>query len=267
MRARILVVDDNRSNLDLMLYLLRAFGYDAVGANDGLTGIETAQGSTFHAVLADILMPEIDGYQFARRLKIAAVACATPLVAVTALAMVGDRERLLAAGFDGYIAKPIDPQTFISQVERYLAPSLRSQTPHRPLGAPEAGTQREASGPVVLAVDDVPANLEFIDAALGPFGYRVLHASSVAEAVAALEWTRPAVIVCDLHMPSGDGLELVEHVRSTDRLRDVPFLFLSSTSWQTSDHRKGLELGAQKFLLRPIDPAALRKEIELLLVT
>lgn len=118
--ARFLVVDDNRSNLDLMLYLLRAFGYEAQGAHDGLSGLEAARGSAFDAVLVDILMPGMDGYELARRFKADDVLAATPLIAVTALAMVGDRERLIAAGFDGYIAKPIDPPTFLTQVERYL---------------------------------------------------------------------------------------------------------------------------------------------------
>jgi len=265
--ARILVVDDNQSSLDLMLYLLRTFGYDTVGANDGLAGIEAVQGSTFHAVLADILMPGIDGYEFARRLKADANGRATPLLAVTALVMVGDRERLLAAGFDGYIAKPVDPQTFVSQVERHLARALRSQASHTSSPAFEGGVSRDPSGPVVLAVDNVRANLEFIDAALAPFGYLVIPARSVADAVATLERVRPTTIVCDLHMSPGDGLELVEHVRSAECLRDVPFIFLSSTSWLTPEHRKGLGRGTEKLLLRPIDPAALRQEIELLLGT
>jgi CheY-like chemotaxis protein len=118
--ASILVIDDNEANLELMLYLLRAFGHAADGRSDGLTGLEAAQSGSYALVLCDILMPGIDGYAFARRFKADLSLSATPLVAVTALAMPDDRERVAAAGFDGYIGKPIDPQIFVKQVEDFL---------------------------------------------------------------------------------------------------------------------------------------------------
>src|SRR5579864_3894994 len=111
MAARILVVEDNRANLDLMLYLLRAFGHDAQGVTDGSAGLEAAKAGEHDLVLADVLMPGLDGYELARRLKADPRLAQKPLVAVTALAMVGDRERVLASGFDGYVTKPIEPQT------------------------------------------------------------------------------------------------------------------------------------------------------------
>ncbi|HTV91477.1 MAG TPA: response regulator [Verrucomicrobiae bacterium] len=118
--SRILVVDDNAVNLDLMLYLLRAFGHEADGHADGLAGLHAALRGDFALVLTDILMPGIDGYEFARRFKRESHLSAVPLVAVTALAMSGDRERITEAGFDGYITKPIEPRTFVAQVEAFL---------------------------------------------------------------------------------------------------------------------------------------------------
>jgi len=118
--ARILVVDDNPANLDLMLYLLRAFGHDAEGVADGLAGFTAASGGGFSLVLTDILMPGIDGCELVRRLKNDARLASMPVVAVTAFAMQSDRERIAAAGFDGYIAKPIEPRAFVSQIESYL---------------------------------------------------------------------------------------------------------------------------------------------------
>jgi CheY-like chemotaxis protein len=120
MRARILVIDDNAANRELMLYLLRAFGHEAEGKGDGLTGLEAAKTAAFDIVITDILMPGIDGYELARRLKSDSKASAIPLVAVTALAMAGDKDRIRKAGFNGYITKPIEPQTFVSQVESFL---------------------------------------------------------------------------------------------------------------------------------------------------
>jgi two-component system cell cycle response regulator len=123
MRARILVVDDNPANLELMLYLLRAFGHEPHGESDGRSGLEAARTWKFAIVLTDILMPGMDGYEFARRFRTDSELSSTPLVAVTALAMPPDRERILQAGFDGCITKPIDPRRFVSQVESYLLPA------------------------------------------------------------------------------------------------------------------------------------------------
>ncbi|MGA8098408.1 MAG: response regulator [Candidatus Cybelea sp.] len=117
---RILVVDDNAANLDLMLYLLRSFGHSPEGATNGAAALERAGTGNFELVLADILMPDMDGYELARRFKADATLASTPLVAVTALAMPAERKRADEAGFDGYITKPIDPRTFVSQVKAFL---------------------------------------------------------------------------------------------------------------------------------------------------
>lgn len=118
--ARILLIEDNATNLDLMTYLLRAFGHDVASAADGAEGLEKALLEPYDLVLTDILMPRMDGYEFARRFRDEASGAHTPLVAVTALAMTGDREKILANGFDGYIAKPLDPKRFGAQIAAFL---------------------------------------------------------------------------------------------------------------------------------------------------
>jgi CheY-like chemotaxis protein len=127
MPARILVIEDNQANLDLMLYLLRAFGHDVIVARDGHAGLATAATAGPDLIVCDIQLPGADGYQIARRLRADAARPHVPLVAVTALAMVGDQERILAAGFDGYIAKPIEPERFVQDLEAFLDPALRSR--------------------------------------------------------------------------------------------------------------------------------------------
>lgn len=119
---RILVIDDNAVNLDLMLYLLRSFGHEATGCNDPQRGFGEAARGEYEAILSDVLMPGIDGYELAHRLKNDARTARIPLIAVTALAMPADRERVARSGFDGYIAKPIDPRTFVAQIESLAAP-------------------------------------------------------------------------------------------------------------------------------------------------
>ena len=126
MPARILVIDDNRANLDLMVYLLEAFGHTAEGVADSRAGLEAARNNEYDAIITDILMPDLDGYAIARKLKEGADSFDTPVIAVTALAMAGDREQILAAGFSGYIAKPIEPTAFVKQIDAFLPKHLRS---------------------------------------------------------------------------------------------------------------------------------------------
>jgi CheY-like chemotaxis protein len=124
--ARILVVEDNPANLALMDYLLRAFGYSVVVAKDGDQGVEIADTERPDLILMDLQLPTISGFEAAKRIR--ANDGAMPIVAVTAFAMVGDRERVLGEGFNGYISKPINPETFVTQIEAFLPPSLRVPT-------------------------------------------------------------------------------------------------------------------------------------------
>lgn len=249
MSTRVLVVDDNRANLDLLLYLLNSFGYEASGFTRAPEALDALNAQHFDLALVDMLMPEIDGFEFARRVRAQERLAALPLIAVTALAMVGDRERILGAGFDGYIPKPIDPARFLSQMQEAYA-SARGRA-HAP----------QAAGPLVMVIDDIEVNRQVIRGALAPFGYRIAEASAGDAAYEQMLREKPALILCDVHMPGGDGFELVENVKGNAQLRDIPFIFISSTAWQTRDKRRAMELGAEKFILRPIDPQRLLDEV------
>lgn len=247
---RVLAVDDNRTNLDLVLYLLRALGYEAHGCSSAPDALAELQVGDYDFALVDILMPDLDGFEFARRLRADERLQKLPLIAVTALAMVGDRERILGAGFDGYIPKPIDPERFGSQVQEYYAAAQR-----RRIGS------GELTGPLILVVDDVEVNRQVIRGALAPFGYRLSEASSGNDAYEKIRTEKPSLILCDIHMPAGDGFSLVERVKQDEVLRGIPFIFISSTAWQTRERRRAMELGAEKFILRPIDPQKLLDEV------
>jgi CheY-like chemotaxis protein len=118
--ATILVVEDNQDNLNLIGYLLRAYGYESLLARSGADGVRIAVERRPDVILLDIRMPGMDGYEVAAAIKSQPGLERTRIVAVTASAMVGDRERIAAAGFDGYIQKPIDPETFIGELEQFL---------------------------------------------------------------------------------------------------------------------------------------------------
>lgn len=264
MSAHVLVIEDNSTNLQLMLYVLKAFGYTTTAAMDGFGGLQALTREQFDLVLCDVLMPGIDGFEFARRYK-SDPANTAPLVAVTALAMVGDKERLIAAGFDGYISKPIEPDTFSRKIERFLSGAAAARA--QDVDEPAAADETKDLGPTILTIDDTQVNIDLVRAWLQPYGYRVVAARSVREGLEKAFDRKPALILCDLHMIGGDGFEMLREVKNSPELSDVPFFMLSSTAWGTNDRIRGMQLGASKFLVRPIDPQALRGDIEAALAT
>lgn len=122
MSGHILLIEDNEQNAYLVSYLLQARGWQIVHALDGPTGLALAGEAVPLMVLLDIQLPGMDGHEVARRLRSNPTLAKVPIVAVTSYAMQGDRERCMAAGCNGYIEKPIDPDTFAAQVERFLEP-------------------------------------------------------------------------------------------------------------------------------------------------
>jgi two-component system, cell cycle response regulator DivK len=123
----LLIIEDNEQNFYLMRFLLEKSGFAVIGAENGREGIEQALRHIPQAILLDIQLPEMDGYAVAAELKKHGDLEGVPIIAVTSYAMVGDRERILAAGATGYIEKPIDPETFVAEIARYLPGSQSDQ--------------------------------------------------------------------------------------------------------------------------------------------
>jgi two-component system, cell cycle response regulator DivK len=116
---QILVVEDNERNMKLFCDLLQASGYRTLEATTGEGAVETALEHRPDLVLMDIQLPDIDGVEALKRLRADDRAATLPVLALTAQAMEGDRERFLAAGFDGYLSKPVDISEFVTTVKRY----------------------------------------------------------------------------------------------------------------------------------------------------
>lgn len=117
----ILIVEDNPMNLKLIRDVLQIEGYETLEAESGETGVELARERHPAVILMDVNLPQMDGREAMKILKADASTRQIPIIAVTSLAMKGDRERLLAAGFDGYISKPIDIKELPKLVESYVA--------------------------------------------------------------------------------------------------------------------------------------------------
>ncbi|BCY19455.1 hypothetical protein hrd7_33040 (plasmid) [Leptolinea sp. HRD-7] len=122
MGKKILIIEDNEQNLYLVTFILEKNGYNVVQARSGDEGLRVAVICEPDLILLDIQLPVMDGYTVARELRKLPALANIPIVAVTSFAMPGDREQALAAGCTGYIEKPIDPDTFITQVNQHLPP-------------------------------------------------------------------------------------------------------------------------------------------------
>ena len=247
-----------------MVYLVTASGHEALEAHEGSEGLQKAKLESPALILLDIHMPQMDGYEVARRLRADPDCSRIPVVAVTALAMVGDREKILASGFNGYIAKPIEAEDFLSQVNGFLArPAKRTSI------APVHGQQQQHAAEstalkrnvVILVVDNTQINIDLVRSMLEPHGFEVASALSAREGIRLACRLKPDLILSDVHMPVDDGYSFMHMVRNDPVLRQTPFLFLSASVWSTREKVQAVAEGA-KLLSRPIDPLALIAEIE-----
>ncbi len=123
--SRILVVDDNLMNLRLSSATLELAGHEVVVATNGIEAIEIAKRELPDAILMDLRMPMMDGNHAMQHIKTDELTQHIPVIALTASAMKGEREKLLADGFDGYIDKPIDVRTFSNLIIEYLSAENR----------------------------------------------------------------------------------------------------------------------------------------------
>lgn len=120
MSALILIIEDDLPSMTLAQYLLDSAGHRTISASNGREGARSALEKSPDLIICDLHLPMWSGYELLAHLQAQTTWRPVPVIAVTASSMRGDRERVLAAGFDGYISKPIVPESFVAQVESYL---------------------------------------------------------------------------------------------------------------------------------------------------
>jgi CheY-like chemotaxis protein len=119
MKSNILIIEDNEQNLYLVTFILEKYGHNVIPAHNGQTGIEIVKVTRPDLILLDIQLPVMDGYEVARELR-KILGNSVPIIAITSYAMPGDREKALEAGCTDYITKPINPDTFMTNIDQYL---------------------------------------------------------------------------------------------------------------------------------------------------
>lgn len=254
--TKILILEDNKDNLQLMVYLLSKNGYHTITAMDGQQGIECAQKETPDLILCDIQMPVLDGFQVLKSLQKDEDLKKIPIIAVTAYAMVGDREKILAAGFHAYISKPIDPDLFVKEIEQHLPKDLRSthQLENAKTFQPSEKKKTICKG-LALVVDDNLENRELSKNLLETAGFTVKAAASVQKGFEILKTEKPSLILSDFHMPDMTGLDFLKILRNNPEYQHIPFIIISATQPSKHEIIEIRKLHSQGFIDRPIEPA------------
>ena len=271
--ARILIIEDNPANVELMSFLLGAYGHTPLAATDGPRGVAAARSERPDLIACDVNLPGMDGYAVLAALKTEASLAGVPILAVTALAMAGDREKVLAAGFDGYISKPIEPESFVAELEAFLAAAPAAAaasvpTPPTPTPAAEpvpasAPAPVRASAPearTLLLVDDDRFMLGVLNDMLAGQPYRVLSACSGEEALDMLDHEAVEVILCDQAMPGMRGTEVL--ARAAERYPKTVRLMLSGQP-DLSEIEAAIASGvADDHYIKPLGARMLRERID-----
>jgi PAS domain S-box-containing protein len=232
----VLVVDDRKEFCYLVSRYIEAAGGRATAVCNGeaaLDAVEAAeQGDPFHAVIMDIQMPGIDGYETTRRLR--AKGFRTPIIALTAGAMVGDREKCLKAGCDDYLTKPIDRTALVQLLAHHAERLARAKLK-------------------ILVVDDSHASCKLISGFLEKRGHEVREAYDGESALLLAREFRPDVILLDIRLPDMNGYALMQRLKEINGLGRAKFIGVSGYYDPTSHGSMEFD----HFLEKPLDMSRL----------
>jgi two-component system cell cycle response regulator len=260
MTARVLVVDDIAANVKLLEARLSAEYFDVVTAMSGKEALAICERAECDVVLLDVMMPDLDGLEVCRRLKGNPATHHIPVIMVTALDQPSDKVRGLEAGADDFLTKPISELALIARVRslarlKMVTDELRMRVlTSRDIGieSPEreavADTGRNGR---VLIVDDRPASYERIAAMLAK-EHQVEVETDPNQAVFHAADGNFDLLIVSLGLENFDALRLCSQVRSLDRTRNLPILAITEPD-NNARMLRGLEIGVNDFLIRPID--------------
>ena len=248
--ARILVAEDSPDIRALIQMLLEAEGHEVRSVTDGRAAVEVVRTAKPDLVLMDLSLPLLSGWEATREIRSDPDCQGIPILAVTAHAMHGDRERALAAGCDGFIPKPINEETFAARVLSFL--DVRRDR----LGTAGDGAARARSAPGrVLVVDDQAEVAELIRGDLAVDGHDVSVSTTPAAAAARIKTDEPYdLAIIDVMLGTESGYDLAERISAASP-EYVPILLVTAG---TIDRERGFVAGADDFIGKPIETHELR---------
>jgi len=269
--VRILVVDDNATNLKLMAAMLESWGYPHEMANSGESALRllyTAQteNQPFRLAILDQHMPDMDGRELGRRIKDDQLLAPTLLVMVTSIGQRGDALALEQIGFVGYLAKPVRQTQFHDCLATVLAKdagvsvgSVKRELVTRHSLAESAKLRFR----ILLAEDNV-VNQKIAQTLLSKLGYQVDVANNGLEAVRALALIDYDLVLMDCQMPEMDGFAAtatIRDVHSNVLNHGVPIIAMTANA-MTGDRERCLAAGMNDYLSKPVDSRELRSKVE-----
>jgi signal transduction histidine kinase/DNA-binding response OmpR family regulator len=207
----VVVIEDDRPSLELLTLYLEGAGVEVVGARDGPSGLETVRRKRPAAVVLDIRLPNMDGWEVLTALKADPVTAEIPVVVVS---MLDERGTGFALGAAEYLVKPVSRDHVLAALSRVGV-------------LPEAGT--------LLVIDDDPLALELVTAVLEPRGWTVLSAGDGETGTAMARSHRPSVVLLDLLMPGMDGFAVAEALRSDATTKGIPIVVLTAKTLTRAD--------------------------------
>lgn len=250
----VLLVEDNPITRKLVRFALQHEPLELAEAGDGATALEMIAQRRPDLILQDLLLPDMDGFVLAQRLRELPATHDVPILAFSGLLSQLDEKRIAGLGFTDFVTKPIEPSKLIRIVRAHL-PSAGADT----TSALSGGRRR-----IVLADDDdVQRKLSVFR--LARLGFDVVDVADGQSALEAAREARPAVIVTDAMMPVLDGFGLCAAVRQDPALKDVPIVLVTSTYVDAADRELGRLAGADKFVIRTPDLRELLTALEAVL--
>ncbi|MDM8542469.1 response regulator [Desulfococcaceae bacterium HSG9] len=265
--ARILVVDDNATNREILLIQLRAWGAHPDEAPDGQTGLRRLRkaartGHPYNIAILDMQMPGMNGESLGKAVKADALLAETRLIMMPSLGLRGDAQRFEEIGFAAYLIKPVRRSDLLDSLAAVLTDEPSNA--ERLIITRHSIRERRRGNVRILLTEDNDTNRQVALGILDKLGYSADTAADGNEAVRALKSIPYDLVLMDCQMPNMDGYEATRKIRDfkAETLNHgVPIIAMTAYA-MTGDREKCLEAGMNDYIAKPVDPAVMTEKLE-----